>query len=59
MYDETALSRWIEQAIEESGIVWEPFPDDRVHYVPFGSLLPAGAANLLAVPTALRFRAYG
>lgn len=59
MYDETALSRWIEQAIEELGIVWEPFPDDRVHYVPFGSLLPAGAANLLAVPTALRFRAYG
>ena len=26
MYDETALSRWIEQAIEKSGIVWGAIP---------------------------------
>ena len=28
---------------------WEAFPDDHVHYVPLGSLVPAGAANLIAV----------
>jgi SAM-dependent methyltransferase len=32
----------------EQGYVWEPFGDEHVHYVPFGSLVPAEAANIVA-----------
>ena len=30
------------------GYVWEPFPEDHVHYVPLGSLTPPDADNLVA-----------
>jgi flavin-dependent dehydrogenase len=28
--------------------IWEPFPDDHLHYVPFGSLVPREADNIVA-----------
>jgi hypothetical protein len=47
--DAIARTAWpIELHDRPEGYVWEPFPDDHVHYVPFGSLLPAEAANLVA-----------
>src|SRR5204863_1775146 len=48
--DAIARTSWpIELHDRPEGYVWEPFPDDHVHYVPFGSLIPAEAANIVAV----------
>jgi hypothetical protein len=48
--DAIARTAWpIELHDRPEGYVWEPFPDDHVHYVPFGSLVPAEGANLVAV----------
>ena len=47
--DAIARTAWpIELHDRPEGYVWEAFRDDHVHYVPFGSLLPAEAANLVA-----------
>jgi len=48
--DAIARTAWpIELHDRADGYVWEPFPDDHMHYVPFGSLLPAEADNIVAV----------
>jgi hypothetical protein len=48
--DAIARTSWpIELHDRPEGYLWEAFPDDHVHYVPFGSLVPAEAANLVAV----------
>jgi flavin-dependent dehydrogenase len=48
--DAIARTAWpIELHDRPEGYVWEPFADDHVHYVPFGSLLPAEADNIVAV----------
>jgi hypothetical protein len=48
--DAVARTAWpIELHDRPDSYVWEPFPDDHVHYVPFGSLVPAEAANIVAV----------
>ena len=47
--DAIARTAWpIEQHHNVSGYVWEPFAEDHLHYVPFGSLVPAEATNLVA-----------
>ena len=47
--DAVARTSWpIELHDRPEDYVWEPFPDDHVHYVPFGSLVPAEAANIVA-----------
>jgi flavin-dependent dehydrogenase len=47
--DAVARTAWpIELHDRPEGYVWEPFADDHVHYVPFGSLLPAEADNIVA-----------
>ena len=47
--DAIARTAWpIELHDRPEGYVWEPFPDDHVHYVPFGSLVPAEADNIVA-----------
>jgi flavin-dependent dehydrogenase len=47
--DAIARTAWpIELHDRPEGYVWEPFPDDHVHYVPFGSLVPAEADNVVA-----------
>lgn len=47
--DAVARTSWpIELHDRPQGYVWEPFADDHVHYVPFGSLLPAEADNIVA-----------
>ncbi|HEY6994698.1 MAG TPA: FAD-dependent oxidoreductase [Xanthobacteraceae bacterium] len=47
--DAIARTAWpIELHDRAEGYVWEPFPDDHVHYVPLGSLLPAEADNIVA-----------
>src|SRR5262245_29210017 len=47
--DAIARTAWpIELHDRAEGYVWEPFSDDHVHYVPFGSLVPAEAANIVA-----------
>lgn len=47
--DAIARTAWpIELHDRASGYVWEPFGEDHVHYVPFGSLTPPGADNLVA-----------
>jgi hypothetical protein len=47
--DAIARTAWpIELHDRAEGYVWEPFPDDHVHYVPFGSLVPAQADNIVA-----------
>ncbi len=47
--DAIARTSWpIELHDRPEGYVWEPFADDHVHYVPFGSLVPAEAANIVA-----------
>lgn len=44
-----ARTAWpLEQHHHAEGYVWEPFAEDHVHYVPFGSLTPPGADNLVA-----------
>jgi flavin-dependent dehydrogenase len=48
--DAIARTAWpIELHDRPEGYVWEPFADDHVHYVPFGSLVPAEADNIVAV----------
>jgi flavin-dependent dehydrogenase len=48
--DAIARTAWpIELHDRPEGHVWEPFPDDHLHYVPFGSLVPAEADNIVAV----------
>jgi hypothetical protein len=47
--DRIARTAWpLEQHHHIEGYVWEPFPEDHVHYVPLGSLTPPGAVNLIA-----------
>jgi hypothetical protein len=47
--DAIARTSWpIELHDSPQGYVWEPFADDHLHYVPFGSLVPAEADNLVA-----------
>ena len=47
--DAIARTAWpIELHDRAESYVWEPFPDDHVHYVPFGSLVPAEADNIVA-----------
>ena len=48
--DAVARTAWpIELHGRPEAVYWETFPDDHLHYVPFGSLKPEGADNLLAV----------
>jgi hypothetical protein len=47
--DAIARCSWpIELHDRPEGYVWEPFPDDHLHYVPFGSLVPAEGDNIVA-----------
>ena len=47
--DSIARTAWpIEQHHHADGYVWEPFDEDHLHYVPFGSLTPPGLDNLVA-----------
>ena len=47
--DAIARTAWpIELHDRADGYIWEPFSDDHVHYVPFGSLVPAEADNIVA-----------
>jgi hypothetical protein len=47
--DAIARTAWpIELHDRPEGYVWEPFSDDHMHYVPFGSLVPAEADNIVA-----------
>ena len=47
--DAIARTAWpLEQHHHAEGYVWEPFAEDHVHYVPFRSLTPPGADNLVA-----------
>ena len=47
--DAVARTAWpIELHDSPQGYVWEPFGDDHMHYVPFGSLVPAEADNIVA-----------
>jgi len=47
--DAVARTAWpIELHDCPEGYVWEPFADDHVHYVPFGSLVPTEADNIVA-----------
>ena len=48
--DAVARTAWpIELHDSPQGYVWEPFADDHMHYVPFGSLVPSEADNIVAV----------
>jgi flavin-dependent dehydrogenase len=47
--DAIARTSWpIELHDRPEGYVWEAFADDHMHYVPFGSLVPADADNIVA-----------
>jgi flavin-dependent dehydrogenase len=47
--DAIARTAWpIELHDSPQGYVWEPFADDHLHYVPFASLVPAEADNVVA-----------
>jgi flavin-dependent dehydrogenase len=47
--DAIARTSWpIELHDRPEGYVWEAFADDHVHYVPFGSLVPSEADNIVA-----------
>jgi flavin-dependent dehydrogenase len=47
--DAIARTAWpIELHDRADGYIWEPFSNDHVHYVPFGSLVPAEADNIVA-----------
>jgi hypothetical protein len=47
--DAIARTAWpIELHDRPEGYVWEPFGEDHMHYVPFGSLVPSEADNLVA-----------
>ena len=48
--DAVARTAWpIELHDRPEGHVWEPFGEDHMHYVPFGSLTPPDTDNLVAV----------
>ncbi|MGE3986648.1 FAD-dependent oxidoreductase [Pseudorhodoplanes sp.] len=48
--DAIARTGWpIELHDRPDGTVWEPFDDNHLHYVPFGSLVPDEADNVIAV----------
>src|SRR5262249_40584024 len=48
--DAVARTGWpIELHDRRDSYVWEAFADDHLHYVPFGSLVPVEADNLVAV----------
>ncbi len=48
--DAIARTGWpIELHDRVEGYIWQPFPEDHLHWVPLGSLIPSGADNLLAV----------
>ena len=47
--DSIARTAWpIEQHHNLEGYVWQPFPEDHLHYVPFGTMVPVEADNLIA-----------
>jgi flavin-dependent dehydrogenase len=47
--DAVARTAWaIELHSHAEGYIWQPFPADHLHYVPFGSLVPVEADNLVA-----------
>lgn len=47
--DAVARSSWpIELHDHPEGYIWEVFPGDHVHYVPYGSLIPPDIDNLIA-----------
>ncbi|MGE5147757.1 MAG: FAD-dependent oxidoreductase [Candidatus Eiseniibacteriota bacterium] len=47
--DAVARTGWpIELHDRPDGIIWEPFGEDHLHYVPFGSLISPEADNLVA-----------
>jgi flavin-dependent dehydrogenase len=47
--DAVARTGWpIELHDSPQGHVWEPFPDDHLHYVPFGSLVSPECDNMVA-----------
>lgn len=47
--DAVARTSWPIELHELEGYIWEPFSEDHVHYVPFGSLTPPDIDNLIAV----------
>jgi hypothetical protein len=52
--DAIARTAWpLEQHHHAEGYVWEPFTEDHLHYVPFGSLTPPDADNLVAAGRAI------
>ena len=52
--DAIARTAWpLEQHHQAEGYVWEPFAEDHLHYVPFGSLTPPDADNLVAAGRAI------
>ncbi len=47
--DAIARTAWpIELHSHAEGYIWQPFPPEHMHYVPFGALVPAEAANVVA-----------
>jgi hypothetical protein len=47
--DAIARTAWpIELHSHAEGYIWEPFPAEHMHYVPFGALVPAEAENVVA-----------
>ncbi len=46
--DAVARTSWPIELHEREGYIWEPFGPDHIHYVPFGSLTPPDADNLVA-----------
>jgi hypothetical protein len=52
--DAIARTAWpLEQHHHAEGYAWEPFGEDHLHYVPFGSLTPPDADNLVAAGRAI------
>jgi 2-polyprenyl-6-methoxyphenol hydroxylase-like FAD-dependent oxidoreductase len=46
--DAVARTAWaIELHTHAEGYIWEPFPPEHLHYVPFGSMVPEEARNLV------------
>jgi hypothetical protein len=47
--DAIARTAWpIELHSHAEGYIWQPFPPEHMHYVPFGALVPAEAENVIA-----------
>jgi flavin-dependent dehydrogenase len=46
--DAVARTSWPIELHEREGYVWEQFGPDHIHYVPFGSMTPPDADNLVA-----------